>query len=92
MIWRTLSSGLLAALALFLGTASRAQEQVTSPRGLQLAWSLEGAWTGVVSDERSGAIYAVGRLGRGVEVDLAGKKTREIRFPGGVGWTLRTAR
>ena len=56
---RKWSSGLLAALALFLGTASRAQEKVTSLSILQRVWSLEGAWTGVVSDDRSGAIYAM---------------------------------
>ena len=57
--------------------------------GLEQAWSLEGGWTGVVGDEGQGAIFTINRNGKCVEVDLAGKKQREIKLSKGVRPILR---
>jgi outer membrane protein assembly factor BamB len=59
-------------------------------KGFKQAWSLEGAWTGVVSDDAKGALYTIGR-GRCVELDLAGKKQREFNIPGENGSLVRLA-
>jgi hypothetical protein len=48
---------------------------------LMYAWSLDGRWTGVVGDEQSGLIYAIG-IDRGAEVDVAGQIQREFSLRG----------
>lgn len=58
---------------------------------LESAWSLEGTWTSVVSDESKGAIYALGRDGKCVELNLAGKQRREFEIPDANGSVLRIA-
>lgn len=80
---RVLCSGcfLATALATLLVNARAAQERESAQQGLEQAWSLEGTWTGVVGDEGKGAIYAIGRGGQCVELDLAGKQRREIKIP-----------
>lgn len=54
------------------------------------AWTLDGEWTGVVGDESKGAIYAVGRDGKCIDVNFAGKNRRESKLEGG-GSTVRLA-
>jgi hypothetical protein len=78
---------LVVLLCAFLVNAS--QEKGSSHKGLEKAWSLEGAWTGVVSDKE--AIYTLGQLGKCVEVDMAGKEQREIKIPKDSGSLLRIA-
>ena len=82
---------LTAALAAVLLNASAAQERGSSPKGLEQAWSLEGTWTGVISDQAKGAIYTIGPRGKCVELDWAGKQQREIKLPEGSGSILRIA-
>jgi predicted Ser/Thr protein kinase len=55
------------------------EKKPTLSSGFQPAWSLEGKWTGVACDEGQGAIYAIGNA-ECVELDLAGKKRREINI------------
>lgn len=71
--------------------ASAAPEKGSSQKGLEQAWSLEGAWTGVVSHEGKGAIYTIGQGGKCVELDLAGKQQREIKLAENKGSILRIA-
>jgi hypothetical protein len=78
-------------LAALLVNASAAQEKGSSQKGLEQAWSLEGTWTGVVSDEGKGAIYTIGRGDKCVELDLAGKQQREIKLAESKGSILRIA-
>jgi hypothetical protein len=78
-------------LAAFLVDASVAQEKGSALKGLEQAWSLEGAWTGVVSDENKGVVYTLGLGGKCVEVDLTGKKQREINIPQDSGAVVRLA-
>jgi hypothetical protein len=49
-----------------------------------MAWSLEGRWMGVASDESAGVVYAVGR-DRSAEIDIAGQIRREMQPLPGVG-------
>jgi hypothetical protein len=65
--------------------AGVAREGASSHKGLESTWSLEGTWTGVVSDRSRGAIYAIGPQGKCVELDTAGKQQREIKLPEGAG-------
>jgi len=65
-----------------------AAAQAPVARGLSLAWSLDGRWTGVASDEESGAIYSLPR-DRVAEVDLAGQIRREFELSAVDGLTLR---
>ena len=64
-------------------------EQVWSRK----TWPLIGSytWTGVVCDQGKGAIYAIGQLGKCVELDLAGKQQRDLKIPEGKGSILRIA-
>ncbi len=82
---------LAVALTAFLINASEAQEKDPALKGLEQAWSLEGAWTGVVSDGNKGVIYALDQGGKCVEVDLTGKKRREINIPPKEGGFVRLA-
>jgi outer membrane protein assembly factor BamB len=90
---RTLWLGCFLALAIvaFLVDASLAQEKGPALKGLEQAWSLKGAWTGVVGDENKGVIYALGLGGKCVEVDLTGKTQREIKIPQDGGAVVRLA-
>jgi hypothetical protein len=81
---RTPTICLLVAAAFHSVTAA----QTPVARALTVAWSLEGRWIGVASDERGGVIYAVGR-DRSVEVDIAGQIRRETRLLRGVGAGLK---
>jgi outer membrane protein assembly factor BamB len=54
-------------------------------------WSVTGPWTGVASDDRSGAIYALGPRGRCVELDSTGQVQQEIQLAGDNGSLLRLA-
>ncbi len=81
----------LTTICLLVVAAFVTAAQAPVARGLSLAWSLEGRWTGVVADEESGAIYTVKYAG-GAEVDVAGKIQREFRLPPGEGRTLRLGR
>jgi hypothetical protein len=78
-------------LAASLADASVAQEKGSVLKGLEEAWSLDGAWTGVVSDEKKGVIYVIGLRKKCVEVDLTGKSQREIDLPQGSGRVARLA-
>lgn len=80
--------------ALAIGSTDRiaADDKAAPGKGLQLAWSVEGKWTGVASDAATGAIYAAGRDGKAVEFDLRGKVKREISIPQKDGVDLRLAR
>ncbi len=78
-------------LTAFLIDASLAQDKSPALKGMEQAWSLKGAWTGVVSDEKKGLIYSVGLGGKCVEVDLAGKKQREMNLPQNSGAIVRLA-
>ena len=78
-------------LAAFLIDASVAQEKDSALKGLEQAWSMEGAWSGVVSDAKKGVIYATGIGGKCVEVDLTGKLLREINIPQDGGAVVRLA-
>jgi hypothetical protein len=71
---RTSTICLLVAAAFHAVTA--AQTRVAG--GLTLAWSLEGHWNGIASDESAGVIYAVGR-DRSAEIDIAGQIRREMQ-------------
>lgn len=82
---------LAVALAAFLVVDSTAQENGSGPKGLEQAWTLEGAWTGVASDEKKGAIYALGREGKCLELDSAGKTRREFTLLPASGSVLRLA-
>lgn len=77
--------------AAFFVDASTAQEKGSASKGVQHAWSLEGAWTGVVGEENKGAIYVLGQRGKCLELDSAGKAQREIKFPEDSGSVLRLA-
>lgn len=59
-------------------------------KGLEQAWSLEGGWTGVVSDQSKGAIYTIGQ-GKCAVLDLAGNKQRDIKLPKQSGSLVRMA-
>jgi hypothetical protein len=89
LLWSTCF--LATALAPFLGTAGTAQEKDSSISAPEQVWSLEGPWTGVVSDQSTGTIYAIGRGGKCVEVDAAGKSQREFKLPDSSGSILRLA-
>jgi hypothetical protein len=60
-------------------------------RALSAAWSLPGRWTGVVGDERTGAIYTIGWR-RAAELNVAGEVQHEFQLPPDSGSTLRLAR
>jgi hypothetical protein len=85
-----LAAVLLNAAAAGIATAA-APGGESSAKGIEQVWSLEGAWSGVTSDPSTGAIYAIDRKGKCVEVDTAGKQQREIKLPQGGGSTLRLA-
>jgi hypothetical protein len=68
-----------------------ATAQAPAARALSPVWSLAGSWTGVVGDEKSGAIYTTG-YDRGAEVDITGHMRREFRLPAGRQRTLRLGR
>jgi len=74
---------LAVALAAGLVDVTVAREQGSAFEGVEPAWSVEGRWSGVVGDEKSGAIYACGPDSSSiastcVEFDLAGRKQREF--------------
>jgi hypothetical protein len=86
------------ALSLVLGltciaekNASPAQEKAPSDKSLEVAWSLEGSWTGVICDESKRAIYAIDGNGKCVELDLGGKQLREFKIPNSSRSILRMA-
>jgi hypothetical protein len=82
---------LATAPVLFLGIVGAAQKKGPSATAMEQAWSLEGSWTGVVSDDSTGTVYAIGQGGQCVAVDSAGKIQRKIQLPGAVGSTVRLA-
>jgi RNA polymerase sigma factor (sigma-70 family) len=74
-----------------LKTGTGKKFQADSPdKGLKQAWSLEGTWTGVVSDDGTGAIYTIGG-GKCVELDVAGKQQGEFKIPQESGSLVRLA-
>ncbi|MBI3861086.1 MAG: hypothetical protein HY290_04240 [Planctomycetia bacterium] len=73
---------------------STGEEETASDKGdkgMELAWSVKGAWSGVAGDEREGVIYVLARGGKCVELDAAGKTRREFNLPGASGNVLRLA-
>jgi len=80
------------ASAALLVRAGEAQETAAAADGLEPAWSVQGMWSGVAADERSGTIYALSLFGRCVELDSAGKVLREISVAPGGSRLLRLAR
>lgn len=69
-----------------------AEDKAAPSKGLQLVWSVEGKWTGVASDAATGTLYAAGRDGKCVELDLRGQVKREISIPQKHGVALHLAR
>ncbi|MFN0056564.1 MAG: FG-GAP repeat domain-containing protein [Planctomycetales bacterium] len=69
------------ALYLVLGGAIGAQDKEATIMKLDLAWSLEGAFTGVVGDAKNGAIYAVEPNGNCAKASLEGKVQRTFQLP-----------
>ena len=66
--------------------ATVAQEHGAPLAGMEQAWSVEGRWSGVVGDEKTGAIYACGLDGKSsasmcAEFGLTGRKSREFPLP-----------
>ncbi len=55
---------------------------LSAAKGLEPAWSVEGGWTGVASDDHSGSVYAVSVDGSCVELDASGEKKKEFRMKG----------
>jgi hypothetical protein len=88
---RTFSRGSFLAVALtaHLVTAGVPTENGASHTALEMAWSLDGNWTGV--GDASGLIYAVGRNGRCAQIDLSGKVQREIAISQDGGAIVRVA-
>jgi hypothetical protein len=68
------------AICLLVAAAFHAVTPAQTPvaRALSVAWSLEGRWMGVASDESAGVIYAVGP-DRSAEIDIAGQIRRETQ-------------
>lgn len=64
--------------------------QTPGAPALTVAWSLQGRWTSVASDESAGAIYVVGHGGV-AELDFAGQIRRRL-LRRSVGLKLRLAR
>jgi len=71
--------------------AGEARQTAPTAKGLEVAWSLVGMWSGVAADERSGTLYALDRFGRCVELDSKGELLRQISLPR-AGSRLRLAR
>jgi RNA polymerase sigma factor (sigma-70 family) len=86
---KSIPSAILMPKAVKPGHANKLQADAPD-KGLKQAWSLEGTWTGVVSDPGQGAIYTIGG-GKCVEVDVAGKQQREFNIPQERGSLVRLA-
>lgn len=65
-------------ICLLVAAAFHAVTTAQTPvaRALTMAWSLEGRWWGIASNESAGVIYAVGP-DRTAEIDIAGQIRRE---------------
>jgi len=77
---------LAVALAAGLVDVTVGGRQDSALEGMEPAWSVEGRWSGVVGDGKTGAIYACGPDSSSiastcVECDLAGRKQRECFVP-----------
>ena len=83
---------LTAALAVVPTGSIAAGDKEDPGKGLPLVWSVEGSWSGVATDAATELIYAAGRDGKCVELDLRGKVKREIGIPQKDGVDLRLAR
>ena len=84
---RSITIGLLVVAACHHITTA----QTAAVHELSAAWSLDGRWTGVVGDEKSGAIYAL-KYGGGAEVDAGGQIRREFPLASRFDATLRLGR
>jgi outer membrane protein assembly factor BamB len=82
---------LATALAPLVATAGDVQQTDASTGAPNQAWSFDGPWTGVASDQSRGVIYAIGLGGKCVELNAEGKRLREIELPKDGGSVLRLA-